>query len=222
MDEALMALAHHFNAPLVLFSSVDASTWTNHLVGNPSPYSYVPHLYSEYHTRMSFWERLRNTAMYMFDDAYKQVVSLPQQNRLLKKYLPGAPELSSFVHNVALVLLNSDASVNEAVPFMPNMVSIGGFHVQPKPLTGEYQKLLDEASEGAVLFSMGSNLKSSDFSERQKRAVLNVFSKLKQRVIWKWEDKGLEGVPENVKLVKWLPQQDLLSTRIPSLRVPSC
>lgn len=211
MDEALMAIAQHFNAPLVIFSSVDASTWTNHLIGNPAPYAYAPQLYSEYSTRMGFWERCGNTLMSVVDELYKNFVSLPNQRSLLRKYLPDLhSSFQSFIYSSALVLLNSDASVNEAVPYLPNMVGIGGFHVQPKPLINEYKKLLDEAEEGVIVFSMGSNLKSSDFEDTKKKAVLKVFSRLKQKVIWKWEEGDLEGVPSNVKLVKWLPQQDIL------------
>ena len=39
---------------------------------------------------------------------------------------------------------------------------------------------------------------------------LNVFSRLKQRVLWKWETEFMPGLPPNVKLSKWVPQQDVL------------
>jgi glucuronosyltransferase len=41
-------------------------------------------------------------------------------------------------------------------------------------------------------------------------AFLEAFSKLKQRVLWKWETESLPGQPSNVKLGKWLPQSDIL------------
>ncbi len=47
--------------------------------------------------------------------------------------------------------------------------------------------------------------------EHVRRAFVQTFSKLKERVIWKWEkDEGMPDLPKNVKLVKWAPQQDLL------------
>lgn len=57
---------------------------------------------------------------------------------------------------------------------------------------------------------MGSALKGSDMPESYRKLFLNVFSKLKQRVIWKWETEQMDGLPSNVKLSKWLPQQDVL------------
>ena len=69
---------------------------------------------------------------------------------------------------------------------------------------------LDEAPDGVIYFSMGSNLKSFQMPEDKKQAFLEAFSKLKQRVLWKWEIDSLPGQPDNVKLGKWLPQSDIL------------
>jgi glucuronosyltransferase len=43
-----------------------------------------------------------------------------------------------------------------------------------------------------------------------RQAFLTAFSKLKQKVLWKWESDSLPGQPNNVKLGKWLPQSDIL------------
>jgi glucuronosyltransferase len=37
-----------------------------------------------------------------------------------------------------------------------------------------------------------------------------VFSRIPQRVIWKWEGELPGDVSPNVMMVNWLPQQDLL------------
>jgi glucuronosyltransferase len=72
------------------------------------------------------------------------------------------------------------------------------------------QKYLDDAPDGVIYFSMGSNLQSSQMPEGKRNAFLKVFSKLKQKVLWKWETDTLPGQPKNVKLGKWLPQSDIL------------
>lgn len=35
--------------------------------------------------------------------------------------------------------------------------------------------------------------------------------RLKQRVLWKFEDVNLEHIPSNVMVRKWLPQSDILA-----------
>jgi len=90
----------------------------------------------------------------------------------------------------------------------------------------ELQKYLDEAPDGVIYFSMGSNLRSTELPESKKNAFLGAFSKLKQQVLWKWESDTLLGQPSNVKLGKWLPQSDILgeccytgkTVGIPSMR----
>lgn len=47
--------------------------------------------------------------------------------------------------------------------------------------------------------------------QRIRQIFINVFSTLKQRVIFKWETEEMEGKPENVLLKKWCPQQDILA-----------
>jgi glucuronosyltransferase len=59
---------------------------------------------------------------------------------------------------------------------------------------------------------MGSILQGSLMPESMKKAFLEAFSQLKQRVLWKWETDTLPGQPGNVKVEKWLPQSDILGT----------
>ena len=73
------------------------------------------------------------------------------------------------------------------------------------------RKFLDEAGEEGVIYvSFGSVLKASVMSDEKRKILLNVFGKLKQRVLWKWETDHMEDKPPNVMLHKWLPQQDVL------------
>jgi glucuronosyltransferase len=57
---------------------------------------------------------------------------------------------------------------------------------------------------------MGSGLYSSDMPESCLKNFTDVFSKQKQRILWKWETDSLPGKPQNVKIGKWLPQSDIL------------
>lgn len=70
---------------------------------------------------------------------------------------------------------------------------------------------LDEAKDGAVLFSLGSNAKSTYLSKEVLTILLKVFSQLKQRVVMKWESDTMEDKPDNVLISKWLPQDDVLA-----------
>jgi hypothetical protein len=77
-------------------------------------------------------------------------------------------------------------------------------------LLQELQKYLDEAPDGVIFFSLGSHVQGYLMPESKRNAFLAAFSKLKQRVLWKWESDTLPGQASNVKFGKWLPQSDIL------------
>jgi hypothetical protein len=74
----------------------------------------------------------------------------------------------------------------------------------------DLQSYLDKSLDGVIYFSMGSNLRSSYIKNTTINALLQAFSQLKQRVLWKWETDSLPGTTSNVKVGKWLPQSDIL------------
>lgn len=53
-------------------------------------------------------------------------------------------------------------------------------------------------------------LKASDLPADKRAMLLGAFSRMKERVLWKWEAEDMPGKPENVMLKKWIPQQDVL------------
>lgn len=57
---------------------------------------------------------------------------------------------------------------------------------------------------------MGSFLRSETFSKEKRDAFLHVFSKIPQRVLWKWEADDLPGKSANIMTAKWMPQRDIL------------
>jgi glucuronosyltransferase len=71
--------------------------------------------------------------------------------------------------------------------------------------------LSSSGQDGFIFFSLGSVIQSNTLPEQTRKMFLNVFSRLKQRVLWKWESKnGMPDLPQNVKLDPWLSQQDVL------------
>ncbi|KAG5880366.1 hypothetical protein JTB14_029492 [Gonioctena quinquepunctata] len=212
LSEGLTAFASHYNAHLIMLSPMGANLWNNHLVGNPS----LPSFYSEsvlnYPTKMSLPQRAKNTLFRIWNYINLKLIFYPAQNRLIHKYFPNPTDLEESMYNVSLLLLNSHVSLSKPQAHVPNMIEIGGFHIKPpKKLPDDLQKFLDDAKEGVIYFSMGSNLKSKNLPVEVRDAILKAFSKRKEKILWKWEDDVLPGQPPNVFLKKWLPQQDILA-----------
>ncbi|XP_062544090.1 UDP-glycosyltransferase UGT5-like isoform X1 [Armigeres subalbatus] len=215
MTDAMLGFCHHFKAPCIGVSTFGASKWTADLVGTPSPPSYVPNALLGFSDRMSFKERLLNTLMSGIEIVIDKILDAPVQTNIYEESFPGPkPTLVELKKKaVSLVLLNNHFSINYPRPYATGMIEVGGMHINrvPKALPANIQSFMDNATDGVIYFSMGSNIKSKDLPKEKRDALLSVFSKLKQKVLWKWEDEKLPGKPDNVFIQKWWPQDDILA-----------
>ncbi|KAK3917458.1 UDP-glucosyltransferase 2 [Frankliniella fusca] len=122
------------------------------------------------------------------------------------------PPQRELVKNTSLILLNRHVSINPARPVTPNIVHVGSLHVTEPPNTLEpgLRAWMDGAEHGVIFFSLGSMIKASSMPVEMRDKLVWAFSRLKQRVVWKFEDDSL-AMPENVRVAKWLPQMDVLT-----------
>ncbi|CRK94936.1 CLUMA_CG008427, isoform A [Clunio marinus] len=213
MSESMFGLADHFKCPSILFSPASTFSLINQAVGNPLAVSGTPHMMSAV-KKMDFVGRLKTflvTGIELVVTKYfkyksKQVYDF---NFPADRYR----SLDESLKNISLVILNYHFSSGVVRPYLPNMIEAGPLQVKPKPspLPNDLRNFLDGAKDGAILFSLGSNAKSTYLPKNVLQTLLKVFSQLKQRVVMKWESESLDGKPDNVFISKWLPQDDVLA-----------
>lgn len=211
--DALMGLGQHFDCPVFGVTTFDAVYWNDVYTGNVSPYSFVPMIFYGLPDQMTFTQRLANTVYSILEKLLYNFYHMPKQQRLYKKLFPQSKiSFGEVRKNVSMIFMNSHVSSSAARPFMPNMIGIAGIHVQPaKKLPKDIQDFLDSASDGAILFSMGSAVQSTDWTPERRDAFVKVFGRLKQKVLWKYENETLPGNPGNIKIGKWIPQRDIIA-----------
>ena len=61
-----------------------------------------------------------------------------------------------------------------------------------------------------MYISFGSIVSISTMPPWLLNVIFNALKTLKMRFLWKWEGEKPENVPENVFLLKWFPQNDVL------------
>ncbi len=66
---------------------------------------------------------------------------------------------------------------------------------------------------GIIVFSLGSQIGSLG-SDEMTQTLANVFSKFPQRVIWRHTGNEPSDLGSNTKIVKYLPQNDLLGKNL--------
>lgn len=219
-QEAFNMFAVKYNCPLIVIGTLDYSDNIDRARGAMTPVSHVPHFFSYISDKMSFMDRFENMIYALFDAAGRKFYYLPKQTELARKAfeslenerggrLPSAEDLEK---TISLHLMNSHLALSYPRPKMPGMVDIAGIHIKPiKPLPSDIQKFLDLAEHGAIYMSFGSFLQASQMSPEKYKMIIDVFRKLKMRVIWKWESEKAENLPPNVMIRKWTPQADILA-----------
>ncbi|XP_071453612.1 UDP-glycosyltransferase UGT5-like [Hetaerina americana] len=207
------AFAHIFDAPLVIISPAGSFPVTDTMVGNPALPSFVPDVFSPFSDKMSFMERVMNSLIHLGTLTFHHTLIYPKHNAILREVFGDSfPSVQELEKRVALVLLNQHHSILFPRPLVPNLVEVGGMHVKPpKPLPQDIKKIMDDAKNGVIYFSLGSNLKSAGLPDSIRDSLMAAFGELKQTVLWKWEEDSLPGQPSNVKISKWWPQADILA-----------
>ncbi len=72
---------------------------------------------------------------------------------------------------------------------------------------------MDEAEYGVIIFAIGSLTKRNSMPAEMKSAFKEAFAQIPQRVVWKFEEP-IEDISDNVLVVEWLPQRDVLGNFI--------
>lgn len=202
----LLILLYRLGIPYVSLTT----TYEPWLLRVPALPSFVPFpLAGQYTEEMSFLERLQN-ALILFDwTAFTRVPSLDDQ--LVVKYAPEMPQvtLNYLAGRSLLWLFDTDVIIDYPRPMMPNEVNIGGISTRPaKALPIDLAKLLDSATEGAIVVTFGS---VDVFPLNIYEKLMAAFVQLEQKVIWRYKFDFPVDVAENIRLMKWVPQNDILA-----------
>lgn len=215
LNEAMLGFGHRFKAPIVTMSTLGATKWINDLLGSPKPLSYVPHLFLDLTDKMSFRERLLNTFVSVLENAIMYFSYTPKQTEIYERTFKGPkPTLEDMKRNsVSLGLLNNHFSLSFPQPYLPNLIEVGGMHVntKPTPLPKDIQDFIESSPNGVIYFSMGSNLKPSLLKQDRMTSIYNVLKSLPQKILWKWDKPELFNPADNILISSWFPQDDILA-----------
>ncbi|CAG7833890.1 unnamed protein product [Allacma fusca] len=214
VNDCFAGFVYKIGVPFIMVTSMATPSYIAELVGNRLPMSFVPiQSVSGLSDDMNFGQRLLNFCMGMLFLSLQSFSPVTRrQEDIYRKYLgedlPGYREIEG---NVSMIFSNSYFPLTYPRPLLPDIVEIGGMHCRPaEPLPKDLNDFLTGAEHGFIYFSMGTVLQTDQMPEAMRQNFLKVFSRLKQRVIWKWNSGQMDNIPSNVKLSSWLPQQDIL------------
>ncbi|XP_071512624.1 UDP-glycosyltransferase UGT5-like isoform X2 [Panulirus ornatus] len=190
---------------------------------NPFFSSITPNFLLDLGYPLTFYGRMINALVTVAEsNTLSQYMYSRTEEECRKRHLwtEDIPSLAEISVNGSLFITNINEPMNDRIiPFVPTMVNVGGIHCHPaQPLPQDLEEWVAGAGDdGFIFFSLGSNVKESFMPEEHRNALLRVFASLEQRVLWKWDQDTMKDLPPNVRLAKWLPQQDILGD--PRLRL---
>ncbi|KAL9957654.1 hypothetical protein ACROYT_G034577 [Oculina patagonica] len=180
----------------------------------PMPTSYVPQLLTGFTDKMTFMERAINLGTYIAMKLGVHFAHNRPMNALKVKYnIKPDKSFQEAVGDAELVIITADFALEYAQPLLPGNVMVGPLNVKDaaKPLPPDLDKFISSSGgHGFIIVSFGSNV-ASFLPKPVVDMLATAFGKLKQRVVWRLQGYVPSFLATNIKIIEWLPQNDLLA-----------
>ncbi|XP_061463767.1 UDP-glucuronosyltransferase 1A1-like isoform X1 [Rhineura floridana] len=176
----------------------------------PRPLSYIPSDFTSYSDHMTFTERVKNVLMMSLTSSFCHSY-FGKFDNLASEFLQRKITILELFSKTSIWLMRTDFVFGYPRPVMPNMVSIGGINCElKKPLSKEFEAIVNGSGEhGIVVFSLGSMV--SEIPMKKAMEIAEALGTIPQTVLWRYTGETPPNLANNTKLVKWLPQNDLLA-----------
>ncbi|XP_065218999.1 UDP-glycosyltransferase UGT5-like isoform X2 [Planococcus citri] len=199
---------------VIAFHANSLSNIHGRMIGLSSNPSYIPNLWSGYisNSKMNFLQRLRNMMLNFYGIFWYNLVRREYNEIAERIFGSDVPQLENLAGNISFMFSYAHFAINSVRPLVPNVAEVGGLNIRSsQPLPQNIEKFINESKHGVVYFCMGSLLRGETFPPEKREAFLYAFSKIPQRVLWKWEGDVLPGKSDNIMISKWMPQRDILA-----------
>ncbi|XP_048356356.1 UDP-glucuronosyltransferase 1-6-like isoform X3 [Sphaerodactylus townsendi] len=203
-------LAEYLSIPSVYFFRGFPCNLEYAITKCPDPVSYVPRCYTTFTDHMTFTQRLLNLFISFLETPLFKILYTRYQE-IASELLKREVHLPTLYRNGSVWLLRYDFVFEYPRPVMPNMVFIGGINCEEgKLLSREFEDIVNASGEhGIVVFSLGSMV--SEIPVKKAMEIAEALGTIPQTVLWRYTGEVPPNLAKNTKLVKWLPQNDLLA-----------
>ena len=206
----MYTIPYKFGIPYITVHGFQTASWAAGVTGMPS---IEPDIMLELSNRMDFWERLTNLKAWLavLNDPVMEVYD----KYFLQTYAPEKPlkKFNDIVRDSEMFLLNYEIMcLDYPRVSAPNYQFLGPSTASPvKPLPRNVEEFIEGAEHGIVVMTVGSFTAWQFTWKILRDKMFSAFGRLKQRVIVQYSlDGNIGSVPENILILKWVPQNDIL------------
>ncbi|KAK9746316.1 UDP-glucoronosyl and UDP-glucosyl transferase [Popillia japonica] len=208
----MIAFGHRFNCPVIAITSLDATILGQDIMGNPTHPVLNPEYSLKFNRNPTYLQKVYSV-LYSVLRRIVSIFFLRAEDQIVEKYFgPGYPPISELTDNVAMFFMNVNPAFHNVRPTVPAVIHIGGnMNIKPpQKLPEDIQQFLDDAKDGAIYFSMGTNVRTKYIPQYFIETMLEAFSHLPYRILWKMDEIMPEYQSNNIRMETWVSQQDVL------------
>ncbi|XP_071511971.1 UDP-glucuronosyltransferase 1A6-like [Diadema antillarum] len=171
--------------------------------------SFIPVLTTPFSNRMTFHQRLINTITYVLISIIGKIFMIDTYSDITARYGKSPDKV---FEQSKLWLVNSDFVGEYPCALSPNVIPVGGLTTRdPHPLPPDLEDFVQGSGHhGVIVCSFGSFLNMTNDHKSAFQSFSRVFGRLPQRFVWQVAGKLSFPIPPNVKILPWLPLNDLL------------
>ena len=220
-NECVLPLIGVHKVPFAYITSAAACNFHFDAIDSPQAYDHFPLPAAGYFKDdMNLIQRTFNGLLNFFGLLTRHGIILSSVDRAASQLLSNQVNLTLSAKEIenqflSLLIAKATPGIMYGSPKSANFIEAGGIHCVPsQPLPNDLECFIDDSGDaGFIIVSFGSLLRGSNMPNELKKVFIKTFARIHQKVLWKWEggDGDLDmQVPSTVKLMSWMPQQDLL------------
>ncbi|CEF69857.1 UDP-glucuronosyl/UDP-glucosyltransferase family-containing protein [Strongyloides ratti] len=209
-------LGKHYNIDKFLYIS---SMTNNELIydyyGLFFPSSYIPTTFLKVSHKMTIFERWFNFLFYYSEKFFYKTFVIPKFENIYEKKNNKYISFDNLAKTSGGILINTYPFIDKPTPINLKTYFIGGITLNEiKNLPKKWDDILNLRKYN-ILVSFGTIVNVSNAPLKTKNAMLRAFESFNSiTFIWKYEESLSTlpiNIPENVVIIKWIPQYELLN-----------
>ncbi|CAL1544431.1 unnamed protein product [Lymnaea stagnalis] len=197
----LLVLPYKLDLPFAMIGTLHEMVFTR-VPFSPAVEPFVP---TDFTNKMTFLQRVQNVFITLGFSLFDSIVDYD----VVTRFAPEKPYKSILDISLTaqIYIAELDYILDYPRPTLPNTKLIGGSSAsEAKPLLGELNEFVENSTRGVVVVSFGSmDVKIPDAILLK---MVQAFQLLDLSVVWKVNLNVAD--PRNIKISRWLPQNDLL------------
>lgn len=184
----------------------------------PNPVAYIPQMYSKFPKKLSFSQRFQGLLLYTLGYVLLRFSVFPEYEELWQKYAAkksSCADVQAVFKNCGLLIMPVDFALDYPRTLAPHVKITGPIlPAPPVAIPKSFEDFIFQQhdtktdSSNVILVSFGTVI--SKFNSDLITLIANALTGVAAKVIWKHKGSGPAQMGKNIKIVEWMPQNDLL------------